>query len=343
MRRWLGVVLLLVLAVAAPGSAIDPDRFDQALSGMAAGISRNAYGLSEREDSAERALVGTIDAQGEASARDLKLLISQIESKDELAAVARMVKTFGKKSPANALVAREANRWLAERSAFLGLEASATGESRDLDRIPLERRPAVSANPATLLTRQQRALLLVDVPVAEAALSFEDKRNERRQNLEEILRRHECRVISSYLDESAKPEMTNLYVSGKKFVLEALMRQFKGQVVNQDLCATLKLTAGGFFSPKELVVNLKPTAATGETGSLAWYQSVIEKDPFGYLLKTGNGNVESMGKIETLAGEKKLHVKNARLQIWVVPAKGTIRNAIYFNKVDFGDIYVSVQ
>jgi len=53
--------------------------------------------------------------------------------------------------------------------------------------------------------------------------------------------------------------------------------------------------------------------------------------------------LSTLGKVESIAGENKLRMKNAKLELWVIPANGTRRDAIYFNSVDFGDVYVAAR
>jgi len=194
-----------------------------------------------------------------------------------------------------------------------------------------------------LAANLDQALLMVTVPVAEAVLSFEDKDDERLALLKEILNRHEARLYANFTDKSYKPVQTNCYVSGKKFVLESLMRTYKGVIVNNDFNAIVTLNAGGFFSPKTIDVTLKPKRDTTEQGTLDWYRTVVEKDPFGYMLKNKVADIMSLGKVENLAGEQKLRIKNAKAELWIVPNGGDRRSAVYYNKVDFGDIYLPIR
>ncbi len=344
MQRIIGVLVLL-LVLTTPGWALDQAALEKSLDGLSAGISHTAYGMSERQGTAERATAGSFDEQTERAAASIKQMIGAIENREDLAAAARMVQSFAGKSEANRLAARDANRWLKERATFLNVSIGTTDGATKPVAEPERKRPARKQQmaPVDLLTNEQRALLMVTVPVAEAVLSFEDKDDERLALLKEILNRHEARLYANFTDKSYKPVQTNCYVSGKKFVLESLMRTYKGVIVNNDFNAIVTLNAGGFFSPKTIDVTLKPKRDTTEQGTLDWYRTVVEKDPFGYMLKNKVADIMSLGKVENLAGEQKLRIKNAKAELWIVPNGGDRRSAVYYNKVDFGDIYLPIR
>ena len=80
-----------------------------------------------------------------------------------------------------------------------------------------------------------------------------------------------------------------------------------------------------------------------EKGTLSWYQAVLEKDPWKYMAETNYGTLSQLGKVEDLGGEQKLRIKNAKMELWVIPANGTKRDVIYMNSVDYGDVYISAR
>ncbi len=124
-----------------------------------------------------------------------------------------------------------------------------------------------------------------------------------------------------------------------------MLGHFGGDLVNSDLKAVVKITTGGFWSGKKTVeFKVAPRRSGSVMGDLSWYKSAIEKNPFKYFANNGEMNkLAQLGSYENIAGEQKLQLKNAVVEIWVTGSKGSLRNAIYKNSIDFGDVYVDVQ
>ena len=78
-------------------------------------------------------------------------------------------------------------------------------------------------------------------------------------------------------------------------------------------------------------------------GELSWYKSVIEADPIKYLASKHYQEISTLGKTENVAGEKKLHLKNVIVEIWVSSKSGLKKNAVYYNELEIGDIYTEAQ
>lgn len=58
-------------------------------------------------------------------------------------------------------------------------------------------------------------------------------------------------------------------------------------------------------------------------------KSVVEKDPARYLAENNYSGLSTLGSIETVAGEKKVLLKNAVAEMWVMSKNGSLRNAFY--------------
>ncbi len=339
---WVIRALLLVPVFAMPAFCFDAGSWNAQLEELGQGVSQTAYTLSERAGTAERAVYDAAIEKTEKAQGNLGKMIGQIESAEDLLAALEATRTYGSGDAAKAYTSGVAVKMLKERAAFLKVELPAD-QSVDsaLTQITLETTPQVN-DVRTLLTNSQRALIMVQTPVAEAVISFEDGKEQRRLNaFKAMIDRHECRVISSAVDKSGEQPRYNFYLSGKKFVLEAMIRHYGGQEVNSNLKAVLVLTGGGFWGQKTVEVTVNPTSQ--EKGTLAWYQAVLEKDPYKYVAETQYETIAQLGKVETLAGENKLRIKNAKMELWVMPANGTRRDVIYYNSAEYGDIYVSAR
>lgn len=225
-----------------------------------------------------------------------------------------------------------------QRAGFINAEAN------NVSAIALNVVGMASANPATLLNARQRRLVMIDVPVVEAVISLEDtKQNRRLDNLKAIFKRHGCRIISENTQDADKL-VHGFYFSGKKYVVDALLGHFGGDVVQSDLKAVVRITTGGFWSGKKSVdFKVEPKENNGVMGELSWYKSVIEKDPTRYLAENSYSQLATLGSLETIAGTKKLQLKNAVAEIWVMSKNGNTRNAIYTSKTDLGDVFVDVR
>lgn len=340
MKKLMSILVLGALCWAAPVVALDRGAFQSTLTDLADGISQTAFTLSEREGSAERQAYDTVIDRTERHQRQLADQIRGIESAEDLQAALDEIRDFGAKGKLQAHTGGVALEMLKERASFLQLSDMVSGES--LEPLAQEITTAEvsrASRPEQLLDRRQRSLIMVQVPVVEAVISLEDSKETRFEALRAVFARHEIRLLSERTEE----KQHNYYLSGKKFVLEALMRHFKGSAVTSNLKAVMVLTTGGFWGKASIEVGVSPKPNAAETGSLGWYQAVLEKDPWKYMAENDYGKLATLGKVENIAGENKLRLKNAKLEIWVLPANGTRRDAVYFNSVEFGDVYVAAR
>ena len=337
--------MIFTALVSSPLSALDKAAMKGMLSDLSQGISQTAYALEEKAGTAERETYEAAAATAEKAERELAKMISSIESAGEMKQALETVNAFGQENALQKQTSATALSMLKQRAAFLNLPGS---------RISEELKAAIQTVSATeiekvtsgdkVLSRNQKRLIMVQIPVAEAAIYLDDgKENRRTEALKALLARHGCRIVASAVDESGEKPQYNNYISGKKFVLEALIRHFKGTLVNSDLTAVMQINTGGFLSPKTAEITVTPQKDAAEKGSLAWYQAVLEKDPFKYLAETQYSKLASLGKVETVGGERKLRLKNAKMDIWIIAPNGTKRDAVYRNSVDFGDVYVAAQ
>jgi hypothetical protein len=333
--------LLVFTLISTSGFALNKADLNSCLKDLANGISRTAYSMSEKANSAERKALEAATESTEKSEKELRKIISNIETPDDFAKAESVINAFGKKGKVNAHTAALANKLLKERAKFV----TTSGGKKITVKRSAHR--ATRGAPEKLLSRRQKRLITVDTPVAEAILSFEDTKEDRRvKNLESILQRHECKIISKHEDKSGDDPQHNYYFSGKKYVVDAILGHFGGSIVKADLEARLKITAGGFWSgkkSKEFLVTPKRTRSSSVMGELSWYKSVIEADPIKYLASKHYQEISTLGKTESVAGEKKLHLKNVIVEIWVSSKSGLKKNAVYYNELEIGDIYTEAQ
>ncbi len=345
MARKLTILFLISLIMASPSFALEKGSLKSAMDDLSQGISQTAYTLQEKENSAERDVYDSAADKADRAEKEVRAMVSGIETAADLQAALDEVKEFGTGDALHSHTSAIVVKMLKERAAFLKLEEPKAGA--DLEAAEGAVRATVServAKPEDLLNLNQQKLIMVQTPVAEAVISVSDnKENRRITALEAMLDRHEIRILSSRKDESGDQPVMNYYVSGKKFVLEALMRNFNGTEVSGNLKAVMKITTGGFWGKDSVEVTVTPKAGEPEKGTLSWYQAVLEKDPFNWLAQNDYSKLQVVGKPETVGGEQKLRLKNAKLEIWVIAANGTLKDAIYFNSTEFGDVYVAAK
>ncbi len=332
------ITLVLFFSLLAVSSfAFDKAELNNCLNDLAAGISQTAYSLSENENSAERASFDSAASRADKSEKKLKEIVSSIETASDFAKAQKVINAFGKKDKLNSHTAAVATKLLKDRARFINSNLGSTITVNNSDKL--------AVNPEMLMSTRQKRLIMIETPIAEAVISITDKKDKRRvSNLENIFKRHDCRIISEYSNESGDQDVYNYYFEGKKFVLDALMGHFGGTVVKSDLKATVKITSGGFWSGKQTATfDIAPTRSGSVMGDLSWYKSVVEKDPFKYLAEKNFSKLSALGKMENVAGESKLHLKNAIVEIWVMANGSTIKNAIYKNETEFGDLYIDAK
>lgn len=337
MLRKTTLILFFVLA-SVSAFAFDSADFNNCLSNFAEGISQTAYSASERADSAERAAFEAAAERADKAEKSIRDIISKIESREDFAAAEESLAAFATASELNAHTVALVEKMLKQRAGFINASANAVSP------VAVSAVGRAAINPEVLLNSRQRRLVMINVPVAEAVISLEDtKQNRRLDNLKGIFERHGCRVISQSTQEGDKL-VHGFYFSGKKYVVDALLGHFGGDVVQSDLKAVIRITTGGFWSGKKsLDFKIEANANNGVMGELSWYKSVIEKDPTRFLADNNYSQLATLGTLETIAGEKKLQLKNAEAEIWVMSKNGSVRNAIYTSKIDLGDVFVNVR
>jgi hypothetical protein len=337
MLRKTTLILFFVLA-SISAYAFDNADFNSCLGNYAESISQAAYSASEKADSAERAAFEAAAERADKAEKRIRDIISAIETAEEFAVAEKSLADFAAASELNSHTVAMVEKVLQQRAAFISSNREAASP------IAISAVGKAAAAPELLLNKRQKRLVMIDVPVAEAVISLEDtKHNRRIDNLNEIFKRHGCRVISQNTTDDDKL-VHGLYFSGKKYVVDALLGHFGGDVVNSDLKAVVKITTGGFWSGKKSIeIKIEPNSSNGVMGELSWYKSVIEKDPTRFLAENHYSQLATLGTIETIAGEKKLQLKNAIAEIWVMSKNGTARNAVYSSKSELGDLFVNVR
>jgi hypothetical protein len=337
--------LVVGVGLATQSFAFDQPGFQRSLEELSQGISQTAYALEERANTAERdtyeaAVTNTEKARGE-----LARQVADIETADDLKQALNAVSSFHGDDPLKKQTAATALEMLKTRASFIrGSEAVVPEEVKAALQGVTELNIQKATHGSQVLSRTQKRLITVQVPVVEAALYLDDNKEKRRVTaLEELFSRHGVRMLANMKDESGEKPQYNYYIAGKKFVVETLIRNFKGTLVNSDLKAVLLVTSGGFWGQSSAEFSIEPKRDAPEKGSLGWYQAVLEKDPFKYLAEHEYAKLAQLGKVEELAGERKLRLKNAKVQLWVIALNGTRRDAVYTTSVDFGDVYVAAR
>jgi hypothetical protein len=179
--------------------------------------------------------------------------------------------------------------------------------------------------------------IMVDVPSAEGTIYIQDKKwEERVQNFEAILGRHECDVISKFVWEKGE-DSHNYYVSCKQFVVEELVNHYGGKM-GGAFEVELELKSGGWLTSKKMEITVPAATKDEEKSGLGWYKAVVEANAFEYLHNAKIADFTEMGKTKDIAGDKTLLLKNARAKIWVKPPGTEKRNAIYHTEVKYGDL-----
>jgi hypothetical protein len=337
MIRKIALILVFTLMTVS-GFAFDKAEFQNNLKDLSESIAQTAYTLSEKASSAERTAYEATADRADKSEKRIREILSKIETAQDFEAANEILSDFASENQTNTHTAAFVDQMLKQRANFIN------NSSNTADEIKVTSDRKMATNPEMVMNRRQRRLIMIETPMAEAVISLEDtKENRRLNNLKAIFQRHECRVLSDNQEDGGDVKVNNFYFSGKKYVVDALLGHFGGNLVNSDLKAIVRITCGGFWSGKKSVdINIAPTRANGVMGDLSWYKSTIEKDPFKYFSNSGDlGKLEQIGSYENIAGEKKLHLKNAIVEIWVTSKDGSRRNAIYKNSIEFGDVYVS--
>ena len=158
--------LLVFTLISTSGFALNKADLNSCLKDLASGISRTAYSMSEKANSAERKALEAATESTEKSEKELRQIISKIETPDDFAKAETVINAFGKKSKVNAHTAALANKLLKERAKFV---TTSGGKKITVKRSSHR---ATTGAPEMLLSRRQKRLITVDTPVAEAILFF---------------------------------------------------------------------------------------------------------------------------------------------------------------------------
>ncbi|MDD3149103.1 MAG: hypothetical protein PHD82_17575 [Candidatus Riflebacteria bacterium] len=338
MLRKTALIVLFTLA-SLTLHAFDGAAFTGALNELSEGISQTAYTLSERADSAEREAYSAAADRADRAEKHIRDILGTINSNEDFAAAQQTLADYAAAGTLNSHTVSVVEKMLQQRASFI------SSSSPTASAVSLSTSGSAAAAPQQLLNSRQRRMVMIDVPVVEAVLSLEDtKQNRRLDNLKEIFKRHNCRILSDASNESGDNPLHVFYFSGKKYVVDALLGHFGGDVVMGDLKAVVRITTGGFWSGKKsLDFSISPKAGSSVMGELSWYKSVVERDPAKFLAENNYSELATLGSTENVAGEKKILLKNATAEIWVMSKNGTVRNAIYKSSSDLGDIYVNAR
>lgn len=334
------IVLMVMFTLASLNlHAFDGAGFNSALKDFSEGISQTAYAISEKAGSAEREAFSAAADRADSSEKRIRDILGSINTTEDFAAAEKELATFAASSDLAAHTVVLVEKMLKERATFITSTAMAA------ENVTLSNNGRAAEAPQQLLSRRQRRMVMIDVPVVEAVISLEDTKNNRRlDNLKEIFKRHNCRVIADNTTDGGDKLVHGFYFSGKKYVVDALLGHFGGDVVQSDLKAIVRITSGGFWSGKKsLDFVITPKAGSSVMGELSWYKSVVEKDPARYLSENNYSELATLGSIENVAGEKKVLLKNTVAEMWVMSKNGSIRNAFYSSRSELGDIYVNAR
>lgn len=336
MFKKISVLLMVCMLMSSGAQAFDHENFTRQLGSLAEGISQAAFSVSETADSGSEHAFEAASERAQEIEQDIASTISSLETQEDIAAASNILKEFSTTSDLNEHTAAVIAKMLSNRASFLNMGNASLTQLENLNR---------AASPELLLNQRQRNLIMIEIPEVEATLSFDDNGSERRlSNIRDIFKRHNCRVISNHSEKNGRDETHNFYFSGRKHVVDAVLGHFGGDIIQSDLKAVVTITTGGFWSGKsEAQFVLEPKRSSPVMGELAWYKSVIEKDPFRYFAKENYNKLATLGKVESVAGENKLLLRNAIVEIWVASRNGSKRNAIYTNKIEFGDTYVAAE
>ncbi|OQB49820.1 MAG: hypothetical protein BWY02_01133 [bacterium ADurb.Bin157] len=324
-----------------PLFAFDSDEFEKSLRDFSDQISQTAYAISEKSDSAEnQALEGALD-RTEKAQKDLSAVMNKISNKKDFEAAESILRQFAEKSKLNSHAGAIAQKLLRQRANFISID-----EGKEIYSVQPSDKLNLATAPSELLKKRQKRLITIETPIAEAVICLEDTDKLRRvDNLTKIFDTHGCKILSKHTNKKDKNDLYCFYFSGKKYVIDVLLGHYEGCVVNSNLKAFVKITTGGFWSgKKDHTFEIAPANRNSSImGELSWYKSVVIQNPAKYLTENHYTELSKLGSPETVAGKKKLLLKNAVAEIFVSAKKHSISEAIYFSKTDLGDLYIDAQ
>lgn len=332
----LGICLLAASNV----YALDSDKFNKALDTYANALSQTSYYGEECQATGNYELYENALNRADSTANLLVTMINKISSQTEIDATANLIDQFAKASDLNKEAAKEAKKMLKVRATYLANTENNDGAIS----LSVSRAQAPAAKPA--MRAHQKRLITIETPEAEAVIVLEDtSKNRRVNNLEQILKRHGCKLLASYQNEGKNDDKYCYYFSGRKYVIDALLCHYTGSIVDSDLKAIVKITTGGFWGGKKNhVFTVAPKRSNKNImGELGWYKSVIQHDPIKYFSENAYEELTTVASKEKVAGVDKLLFKNAKVEIWVAASNNTENEAIYHEKLELGDIYIDAK
>lgn len=335
--------LALCLCVSGSAYALDAKGFNKALDNYAEAISQTAYTTVEASKNRSMDDYDEVAERADKAANKVGYIIANIDNDSELDEAYGLVKSFSEKSDLNAYTAEQVCKMLKNRANFL---ISSGNTSVNTTKRFSASRAAQAATPNNLMKKRQKRLIMIETPIAEAIVCVDDTdKNRRVENLESILKRHDCKIISSYRNEVKGNDKYCYYFSGRKYVIDTLLGHFDGSVVKSDLKAYVQITTGGFWGGKKKhMFTVGPKRSDKSTmGELAWYKSVIQHDPVAYFADKDYEELSKLGSKEEVAGSKKLLLKNLKAEIWVTASDKTESEAVYHEKLELGDVYIDAK
>ena len=343
LKKLLVLAVALLIASSSYAAKVDSAKFNKALKEHADSISRVNYCMKEMAGHNDSKVLDLALTRAELTESNLDDLIAKIENEQELIDTFNLVLAFSKKSEINNYVAKQVSKKLHTKANFLAIDYRQFNNKLTNS---ISRAAQAAVVPDNLLLSRHKRLIMIDTPIAEAIVSFEDTgANRRVLNLNKILKRHGCKIISSYVNENKKGDKCCYYFTGKKYVIDILLGHFDGCVVNSDLKAAVKITTGGFWGGKKNhTFYLGPKRSNKDVmGELSWYKTRIEHDPIAFFAENNYDELATIGSTETVAGVKKLLFKNVKVEVWVFANDKTEADSIYHNKLELGDIYIDAK
>ncbi len=345
LKKLLAVAMVLFIASSCLAAEIDSAKFNKALKEYADAISQVNYNVKGIDCHNEPEALDIALTNAERTEKTLENIISSLTEEKDISTAYNLTVAFSKKSELNEYAAQRVFKMLHSKTNYLSTDNNQISSSLD-EKITKRTAQAPAANSQNLMKKRHKRLIMIDTPMAEAIVCFEDTGTNRRViNLNKIFKRHGCKIISSYVNENKKGDRCCYYFTGKKYVIDALLGHFDGSVVNSDLKAAVKVTTGGFWGGKKnYTFYLGPKRSNKDVmGELAWYKTRIEHNPIAFFAENNYDELATIGSKETVAGINKLLFKNVKVEVWVFAGDMTEADSIYHNKLELGDIYIDAK
>ena len=345
LKKLLAAAMVLFISGSCLAAEIDSAKFNKALKEYADAISQVNYNMKEIDCHNEPEALDMALTNAERTEKTMENIISSLNDEQDISKAYKLIEAFSKKSDLNEYAAQQVFKMLHSKANYMSVDYKQI--SSDLDKkITKRTAQAPAASSKNLMNKRHKRLIMIDTPVAEAIVCFEDTgANRRVNNLNKIFKRHGCKIISSYVNENKKGDRCCYYFTAKKYVIDALLGHFDGCVVNSDLKAAVKITTGGFWGGKKNhTFYLGPKRSNKDVmGELAWYKTRIEHDPIAFFAENNYDELATIASKETVAGVKKLLFKNVKVDVWVFANDKTEADSIYHNNLELGDIYIDAK